>query len=89
MTMTMWVFSSGWVFSGLLLLALLGSNLFWMRQVQNLVNKLMSRNYHEYIAANAPQIARESGMSSLAKGDTGSAPGGVPESLGALDEFTL
>lgn len=36
---------------GLLLLALLATNIAWMLHCQRLVNKLMSRNYYEYVAS--------------------------------------
>lgn len=38
------------IIAGLLLLALVVSNIIWMRYSQTLINKLMSRNYHEYAA---------------------------------------
>jgi hypothetical protein len=35
-----------------LLCALLASNIFWMLQVQKLVNKLMSRSFYDYNISN-------------------------------------
>lgn len=38
------------IISAVLLMALIASNFVWMRYSQTLINKIMSRNYHEYAA---------------------------------------
>ena len=43
----------------LLSLVLLLSNVFWGIQCQRLINKLMSRNYHEFQVANLQKAEKE------------------------------
>ncbi len=38
---------------------LLMQQVYYMRQVQKLIDKLMSRSYHEFVGATKPQAKRE------------------------------
>lgn len=55
--------SAEWFCVGLLLVLLIGCQVYWARIVMQLTNKLMSRNYFEYVQtkrlAEQPQVVRE------------------------------
>lgn len=43
----------------ILVVALIATNAFWMWQIQKLTNKLMSRNYGEYVTSDKFQTPKE------------------------------
>lgn len=44
---------------GCLILLIAGQQLFYSWQIQKLVDKVMSRNYHEYVKATEPKTPRK------------------------------
>jgi hypothetical protein len=64
-----------------LVILLLGSQFFWMRHTQVLVNKLMSRNYTEY-SQNENMLSKKKEKVNKVK-----LPPNMPDELGIMGDF--
>jgi hypothetical protein len=80
------------VFAFVLLTALVISNIAWMIHSQRLVNKIMSRNYHEYEMTRAQAASLSNPRAKTAKGKPKEKPETFDhpqEDLRVVGEFAL